>query len=1333
MRTDLIIVIAIVGALVVLPIAVLVVSRVCCGCLNACSEDIEDRRRRRRRRLSAESSTSASTEQLNPTLREKIALVEGHDRLVRETGVRLDDYPFIPDYEPIIVIPRVHAQQRAPVPAPRTVADGGEVVARRPLPSKPDSDSSSARASVSSSSTSSEDEEHEVTPLLAAAAPIYAVPSSVKNQQKPDHTVIEMQEIQTNTPSTAHHASSQASLSPSPTTPTVTEYLPHVVVPVSEFNLDSPLPNPVPVEEKQSKKVDHPPVPPPRSTSTKEEKETSFESQPQLHSSNDPLSSDSSYVGSDDGDSSSLNESDLEDDGSLSDSSSDSSESSRSSKEVSKPKLPVRRYSPYMVKEQVTLKSGDAKKPIGDESSAAVYSSSDSSTPPLINFSESPQQSKMLDPANSESLPNYDPMTPFHDSTASVHDSEVAKPLSFRDVTQLPEVRSTSSEEDKVTSEDRKPDSIYGDEDSQSVQELSTSLNKSNLRDEGSSSDSSSDSSNNSQLSTEAKESQLPVRRYPPYMVKVLPSEFHAMRKSNDARKSIDTERSDAASSPSNGDTPHSIDFSKPHQQSDVKETINIETSPNCENHDSLFSPLTVSDISLHDSNDTTSVASGGMVQLPVVSVTDESPATHEFDAEVLPQPNLGTHQPVSLLSRGDEPLSPPSSEDHSPIVGKNEFPSSPADKNKSEMTIESVEPLILVDELSFQPNAQKEDEQPISATSSFSPVDVHLKESHSLVDIDQVKSTLPTADTPLFSPSNESMLVSSIANKEETSPIQTNSDESSDSLTDTSFATSEEKSQNTSPPGENVAVARPVTGPVLTQPPVRMSVSPVLFETAMEKSTSESVDEKGQPNIHSSLKNNELCASSCKSEEDSSLPTFDEQRAEVLPNDERKALTPPFSTENTQAHSTIDQQSQLLPKTAPVDLTLPTFALQQSDDKRPVVEEDLRPSLNINLAEPLTTPNEAIEISEPPMEKAEPVLPTADMPILIENKSKDAIVFETDTKQPASLYSDPEKKLCLDQPPIDTTEKPVPQTAYEMSSEDSLSDKLEPLATEDVGIESSEAQFAKSEAQLAEDKSVAKEIASEHDKQSPTALEPQKIEERPRESITDDVFGAVSGAVEEMFTTSPFPVAAQFMATPRANTDFVSGEEDNPSPMLPQKEVSVSSDPAKTVLETPSDLPASSSMIGQLVEAVEDLFAPNPTFDNGPSAQHGSLHAADATKPSSDSIITCAESLPPVTTTARTASAPMTVTPSHPPAQVSPNITENEGAYEPSTLLARPRARLPLLVPELPAAAGEDGSLISYSDSSDSLIHSPSTDVSGDADLGDRSSASNSDNNAYE
>lgn len=110
--------------------------KICCGVCNVIEDrkqEVRYRHRSQRERLCSETATASSNESKSSSVfvEEKIALVEGHSRLARETGLRLDDYPFIIDYSPVVLIPGVgsvlpvhHSSPSAVSPSDVSLHDG---------------------------------------------------------------------------------------------------------------------------------------------------------------------------------------------------------------------------------------------------------------------------------------------------------------------------------------------------------------------------------------------------------------------------------------------------------------------------------------------------------------------------------------------------------------------------------------------------------------------------------------------------------------------------------------------------------------------------------------------------------------------------------------------------------------------------------------------------------------------------------------------------------------------------------------------------------------------------------------------------------------------------------------------------------------------------------------------------------------------------------------------------------------------------------------------------------------------------------------------------------
>ena len=99
---ELIVILVLVGLLVVAPIVIIAISKVCCGVLNIWNDY---RYSKRRRHPSISTVMSSVKSKGSSAYQEKMALVEGHSRLSREAGIRLEDYPFIADYAPAVLIP----------------------------------------------------------------------------------------------------------------------------------------------------------------------------------------------------------------------------------------------------------------------------------------------------------------------------------------------------------------------------------------------------------------------------------------------------------------------------------------------------------------------------------------------------------------------------------------------------------------------------------------------------------------------------------------------------------------------------------------------------------------------------------------------------------------------------------------------------------------------------------------------------------------------------------------------------------------------------------------------------------------------------------------------------------------------------------------------------------------------------------------------------------------------------------------------------------------------------------------------------------------------------
>ena len=97
--------------LIVIPLALFALSKLCCNVLSLYSEYKLDKRRR----LANVADRSRQSSFSSAVKSEKLMLIDSGLALERETGVRLDDYPFAIDYARPLVIPSMMPMIMAPV------------------------------------------------------------------------------------------------------------------------------------------------------------------------------------------------------------------------------------------------------------------------------------------------------------------------------------------------------------------------------------------------------------------------------------------------------------------------------------------------------------------------------------------------------------------------------------------------------------------------------------------------------------------------------------------------------------------------------------------------------------------------------------------------------------------------------------------------------------------------------------------------------------------------------------------------------------------------------------------------------------------------------------------------------------------------------------------------------------------------------------------------------------------------------------------------------------------------------------------------------------------
>lgn len=142
---ELIVIIVILAVLVVIPLTIFCCSKCCCGVIGFCDDYKQHKKRRRRLSTSsADASTAGKSKTSSVYMAEKLAVVEGHSRLERETGMQLEDYPYIIDYAPGVAVPGLSGfmptlvRPRTDTPeSDQSEGDGGTTASlRTPSPTK---------------------------------------------------------------------------------------------------------------------------------------------------------------------------------------------------------------------------------------------------------------------------------------------------------------------------------------------------------------------------------------------------------------------------------------------------------------------------------------------------------------------------------------------------------------------------------------------------------------------------------------------------------------------------------------------------------------------------------------------------------------------------------------------------------------------------------------------------------------------------------------------------------------------------------------------------------------------------------------------------------------------------------------------------------------------------------------------------------------------------------------------------------------------------------------------------------------------------------------------
>ena len=100
--TELGVIIVVLLILIVIPLSIICCCKCCSGVINFWDDYKQSRKRQRRNSGLSKASSAGKSSSYQA---EKLAVVEGHERLAREAGIQLDDYPFIIDYSPAVVIP----------------------------------------------------------------------------------------------------------------------------------------------------------------------------------------------------------------------------------------------------------------------------------------------------------------------------------------------------------------------------------------------------------------------------------------------------------------------------------------------------------------------------------------------------------------------------------------------------------------------------------------------------------------------------------------------------------------------------------------------------------------------------------------------------------------------------------------------------------------------------------------------------------------------------------------------------------------------------------------------------------------------------------------------------------------------------------------------------------------------------------------------------------------------------------------------------------------------------------------------------------------------------
>lgn len=96
------VIILILGILILSPLIIIAVSKLCCNILTIYTEYSWEKRRRKRQVQLSNSSTDSGISSIVKS--EKMALIKNSSRLEQETGIKLDDYPFTIDYSRPLII-----------------------------------------------------------------------------------------------------------------------------------------------------------------------------------------------------------------------------------------------------------------------------------------------------------------------------------------------------------------------------------------------------------------------------------------------------------------------------------------------------------------------------------------------------------------------------------------------------------------------------------------------------------------------------------------------------------------------------------------------------------------------------------------------------------------------------------------------------------------------------------------------------------------------------------------------------------------------------------------------------------------------------------------------------------------------------------------------------------------------------------------------------------------------------------------------------------------------------------------------------------------------------